>query len=157
MNRSHLSNPLLLGFDQVERLLDRVAKAGGDGYPPYNIERLADDTLRVTLAVAGFTRDELDVTIEDNQLIISGEQRDDSMRTYLYRGIAARRFRRSFGLTGGINVIGASLDNGLLHIDLVRPQPEKAVRRIDIAASTPPARQNAQDMPLTRKNRRAES
>ena len=132
-----LSSPFLLGFDEIERVLDRVAK-GADGYPPYNIERIAAENglperLRITLAVAGFTRDQLDVTIEENQLQIRGRQHDDRPRQYLHRGIAARQFQRTFVLAEGMEVLGADLKNGLLSIDLVRPQPERIVKTISIA------------------------
>jgi HSP20 family molecular chaperone IbpA len=134
-----LSSPFLLGFDQLERVLDRVTKAA-DGYPPYNIERIAPDggepeRLRITLAVAGFTRDQLDVTVEESQLTIRGRQQDDGeSRHFIHRGIAARQFQRVFVLADGMEVIGADLRNGLLSIDLARPEPERIVRRIDIAA-----------------------
>ncbi len=131
-----LSSPFLLGFDEIERVLDRVTK-GADGYPPYNIERLADDgenpdRLRITLAVAGFTRDQLDVTVEESQLVIRGRQQDDKSRHYLHRGIAARQFQRTFVLADGMEVAGADLKNGLLSIDLIRPQPERIIRTIAI-------------------------
>ena len=131
-----LSSPFLLGFDEIERALDRVAKAA-DGYPPYNIERLARDAdtperLRITLAVAGFTRDQLDVTIEENQLVIRGRQQDDKTRQYLHRGIAARQFQRTFVLADGMDVLGADLKNGLLSIDLARPEPERVAKTIAI-------------------------
>jgi HSP20 family molecular chaperone IbpA len=131
-----LSSPFLLGFDEIERVLDRVAK-GADGYPPYNIERLARDgnnpeRLRITLAVAGFTRDQLDVTIEESQLVIRGRQQDDKSRQYLHRGIAARQFQRAFVLAEGMEVLGADLKNGLLSIDLVRPEPDRVVKTISI-------------------------
>jgi HSP20 family molecular chaperone IbpA len=134
-----LSSPFLLGFDDIERALDRVAKAAGDGYPPYNIERLArtesqPERLRITLAVAGFTRDQLDVTLEESQLIIRGRQTDDKTRQYLHRGIAARQFQRAFLLAEGMEVLGADLSNGLLSVDLARPEPERIVRKIDILA-----------------------
>jgi HSP20 family molecular chaperone IbpA len=134
-----LSSPFLLGFDEIERVLDRVTKAA-DGYPPYNIERIAHDAsgperLRITLAVAGFTRDQLDVTVEENQLVIRGRQQDDKSRQYLHRGIAARQFQRSFVLAEGMRVAGADLKNGLLSIDLVRPQPERVVKSISIKDS----------------------
>jgi HSP20 family molecular chaperone IbpA len=132
-----LSSPFLLGFDEIERVLDRVSK-GADGYPPYNIERLARDgdhpeRLRITLAVAGFTRDQLDVSVEENQLVIRGRQQDDKSRHYLHRGIAARQFQRTFVLADGMEVAGADLKNGLLSIDLVRPQPERLVKTIEIS------------------------
>jgi HSP20 family molecular chaperone IbpA len=131
-----LSSPFLLGFDEIERVLDRVAK-GADGYPPYNIERVARDgngpeRLRITLAVAGFTRDQLDVTIEESQLVIRGRQQDDKSRQYLHRGIAARQFQRTFVLAEGMEVMGADLKNGLLSIDLVRPEPDRVVKTISI-------------------------
>jgi HSP20 family molecular chaperone IbpA len=131
------SSPLLLGFDEVERLLDRVAKTPGDGYPPYNIERLPPqsgkvDRLRITLAVAGFSRDELEVTLEENQLTIKGRQGDDEERAFLHRGIAARQFQRAFVLAEGMEVKGAALTNGLLAIDLERPEPQRVIRRIEI-------------------------
>jgi len=131
-----LSSPFLLGFDEIERALDRVAKAA-DGYPPYNIERIAredgyPERLRITLAVAGFTRDQLDVSIEESQLLIRGRQQDDKARQYLHRGIAARQFQRTFVLAEGMEVLGADLKNGLLSIDLARPEPEKVVKTIAI-------------------------
>jgi HSP20 family molecular chaperone IbpA len=131
-----LSSPFLLGFDEIERALDRVAKAA-DGYPPYNIERLArkdgrPERLRITLAVAGFSRDELEVTIEESQLVIRGRQNDEETRQYLHRGIAARQFQRTFVLADGMEVLGADLKNGLLSIDLARPEPERVVKTIAI-------------------------
>lgn len=134
---SVFSSPFLLGFDELERHLDRAAKSAGDGYPPYNIERFApgagqSEHLRITLAVAGFTREELDVTIEDNQLVIRGRQKEDGGKAYLHRGIAARQFQRAFVLAEGMNVTGAALENGLLAIELERPEPERTVRRVDI-------------------------
>ncbi len=134
-----LSSPFLLGFDQLERVLDRVTK-GAEGYPPYNIERIAaspagPERLRITLAVAGFTRAQLDVTVEENQLVIRGRQQDDAEgRDFIHRGIAARQFQRVFVLADGMEVMGADLKNGLLSVDLARPEPERIVRRIDIAA-----------------------
>jgi HSP20 family molecular chaperone IbpA len=129
---SLFNSPLLLGFDHFERALDRVSKAAADGYPPYNVEQSGDNTLRITLAVAGFTMDDLAIRIEENQLVVHGKQVDDKERLYLHRGIAARQFQRSFVLAEGIEVAGAWLDNGLLHIDLVRPSPENRVRTIEI-------------------------
>jgi HSP20 family molecular chaperone IbpA len=131
---SLLNSPFLLGFEQVERTLDRIAKTSGEGYPPYNIEQTSEDGLRITLAVAGFGRDDLSIQLEDNQLVIRGKQQDDQERVYLHRGIAARQFQRAFVLAEGITVKGAWLDNGLLHIDLVRPEPEVRVRSIPIGA-----------------------
>ncbi|MFM2045184.1 MAG: putative Heat shock proteinhsp20 family HspA [Pseudomonadota bacterium] len=130
---SLFNSPFLLGFDQFERTLDRIAKSANEGYPPYNIEQTGEDGLRITLAVAGFTSEDLQVQMEDNQLVIRGKQTDDKSRIYLHRGIAARQFQRSFVLADGIEVIGANLDNGLLHIDLRRPIPEPKVRTIKIA------------------------
>jgi HSP20 family molecular chaperone IbpA len=136
---SLLSSPLLLGFEEIERLVDRIGKGGGDGYPPYNIERMEQqdggaETLRITLAVAGFTRDQLEITLEDNQLAIRGKQVDETPREYLHRGIAARQFQRTFVLADGIEVRSADLENGLLTIDLVRREPERLQRRIEIGA-----------------------
>lgn len=129
---SAFDSPLLLGFDHVERMLDRISKASTDGYPPYNIERIGDNALRITLAVAGFTANDLSVRVEDNQLVIYGKQHDEADRVYLHRGIAARQFQRTFVLAEGIETRDAMLDNGLLHIDLVRPLPESRARTIDI-------------------------
>ena len=138
---SLLSSPLLLGFDEIERLVDRFGKSAGEGYPPYNIERLkasteGAETLRITLAVAGFTRDQLEITVEDKQLSIRGKQFDDGEREYLYRGIAARQFQRTFVLADGIEVRSADLANGLLMIDLVRHEPQRMVRTISIGGSS---------------------
>jgi HSP20 family molecular chaperone IbpA len=142
---SPFGHPFLLGFDEIEQALDRVAKASSDGYPPYNIERLTrtetePERLRITLAVAGFTRDQLDVTLEESQLVVRGRQSDDKARQYLHRGIAARQFQRTFLLADGMEVLGADLADGLLSIDLARPEPERIVRRIDIAAKTKTSR-----------------
>jgi HSP20 family molecular chaperone IbpA len=135
MSRISLFNsPLLLGFDHFERALDRVTKISADGYPPYNVEQTAENQLRITLAVAGFTMNDLSVQIEDNQLVVRGKQADDRERVYLHRGIAARQFQRSFVLAEGIEVAGAWLDSGLLHIDLFRPQQEARVRTVEIKA-----------------------
>lgn len=163
-----LSNPLLLGFEEIERLIDRAGKSANEGYPPYNIERIAPvvgapvvgangsdqpitgqssidqanaerlpERLRITLAVAGFTRDQLDITLEDKQLSVRGKQQDDQTREYIYRGIAARQFSRTFVLAEGIEVRSAELVNGLLVIDLVRHEPERLVRRIEIGDRRP--------------------
>ena len=141
MSRVPLFNsPLLLGFDRFENLLDRISKTSAEGYPPYNIEQIGEAGLRITLAVAGFPMDALQVSIEDNQLIIRGRQtEDDGSRVFLHRGIAARQFQRSFVLAEGIEVRGAALDNGLLHIDLQRPLPENRIRTIPIEKTQPPA------------------
>ncbi len=126
------NSPLLLGFDQLERTLDRIAKTSGDGYPPYNVEDLSDERLRITLAVAGFGEDDLSIQIENNQLTVRGKQSDEEERRFLHRGIAARQFQRSFMLADGIEVEGATLDRGLLHIDLKRPLCEPAVKTVKI-------------------------
>ena len=142
MSRLSLFNsPLLLGFDQFERALDRVSKAATDGYPPYNVEQTGENSLRITLAVAGFAMDDRSVQIEDNQLVVRGKQTDDKDRVYLHRGIAARQFQRSFVLADGIEVAGASLDNGLLNVDLVRRVVEGKVRSVEIKAAAKPGRQ----------------
>ena len=131
------SSPLLLGFDSMEKTLERLAKSA-DGYPPYNIERMrgedgGSDRLRITLAVAGFSEADLDITVEENQLLVRGRQGDDAEREFLHRGIAARQFQRAFVLADGMRVTGAELKNGLLAIDLDRPQPERLVRKINIS------------------------
>jgi HSP20 family molecular chaperone IbpA len=131
------SSPLLLGFDAMEKTIERLAKSG-DSYPPYNIERIraADgdaDRLRITLAVAGFCEDDLEVTIEENQLVVRGRQRDDGDRDFIHRGIAARQFQRCFVLADGMRVNAAELRNGLLSIDLDRPQLDRLVRKINIS------------------------
>ena len=143
MSRLSLFNsPLLLGFDHFERALDRVSKISADGYPPYNIEQLGENALRITLAVAGFLMSDLSITVEDNQLVVRGKQTDDAERVYLHRGIAAHQFQRSFVLAEGIEVSGAWLDNGLLHIDLVRPEIQSRVRTVEIQSSaTSPKRE----------------
>jgi HSP20 family molecular chaperone IbpA len=133
MNRTvYFNSPFLLGFERLEQLLERTAKAGGDGYPPYNIEQSGDDRIRITLAVAGFSRDELAVTVEDRQLVTRGKQSDNGDRNSLHRGIAARQFQRAFVLAEGIEVTGAGLENGLLFIDLERPKSAMIVRTIEI-------------------------
>ena len=124
---------MLLGFDQLERTLDRLAK-NAEGYPPYNIERIGENDLRITLAVAGFAADDLTIELVENQLSVRGKQADDSARVFLHRGIAARQFQRAFMLADGIEVMGARLDNGLLSIDLVRPHAEPRIRTIRIDA-----------------------
>ncbi|MGZ5904123.1 MAG: Hsp20 family protein [Reyranella sp.] len=130
---SMFNSPLLLGFDQLERTLDRLTK-GAEGYPPYNIERIGENGLRIVLAVAGFTSDDLVIELVENQLAVRGKQTDDSDRVFLHRGIAARQFQRAFMLADGIEVMGARLDNGLLSIDLVRPVAEPRIRTIRIDA-----------------------
>ena len=143
---SLLSSPLLLGFEEMERLIDRVGK-GSDGYPPYNIERIVGtaangsaavvEALRITLALAGFRREQLEITLEDSQLVIRGRQEDDKAREFIHRGIAARQFSRSFVLAEGIEVKSADLSDGLLCIDLVRREPDRLVRKIEIGATRP--------------------
>ncbi|GEN58630.1 Hsp20 family protein [Acetobacter nitrogenifigens] len=141
-------SPMFLGFDHLETMLERASKSSGDGYPPYNIEQIGPSALRITLAVAGFVMEDLQITQEDNQLVIRGRQSDDSQgRVFLHRGIAARQFQKAFVLAEGIDIGGAWLDNGLLNIDLYRPEPEVRVRRIDItkgAAANPPANDPAE-------------
>ncbi len=132
-----LNSPFLLGFDELERTLERVTRSASDGYPHYNIERIARtegtlDILRITLAVAGFTRDQLEIMVEDGQLVIRGRQLEDRQRVYLHRGIAARQFQRVFLLADGMLVAGADLVNGLLSVDLHRPEPQKRGQVIDI-------------------------
>ncbi len=133
------TNPLMLGFDAMEKTLERMAKSN-DGYPPYNIERLAaeessPERLRITIAVAGFSEDDLDVTTADNQLVIRGRQQDQEKRDYLYRGIAARQFQRVFVLADGMQVHTARLKNGLLSIELTRPEISNVVKKINISVS----------------------
>jgi len=133
MNRqTTFASPYLLGFEHLERLLERTARAGGDSYPPYNIEAFDDGSLRIILAVAGFSQDELSVTEEDRQLVVRGKQAETDGKTFLHRGIAARQFLRSFVLADGIEVTAAALENGLLKIHLVRKQVQPSVRVVDI-------------------------
>ncbi|MDI9847992.1 Hsp20 family protein [Rhodoblastus sp. 17X3] len=138
MSRPTLMNsPFLLGFDDIEKALERVTRTASDGYPPYNIERMPrednlPERLRITLAVAGFSRDQLAITLEEGQLVIRGRQQDDRERQFLHRGIAARQFQRSFLLAEGMQVLGADLADGLLSVDLVRPEPERIVKNIEI-------------------------
>ena len=132
---ARFDSPFLLGFDQVERLLDRVARSGADGYPPYNVEEVETENgalIKITLAVAGFSTDELSVSVESNQLIIRGRQSEDEDRIFLHRGIAARQFQRAFVLAEGIEVLGADLENGLLAVLLERQLPEETIRQIEI-------------------------
>ena len=134
MTTRMFASPLFLGFDHLEQMLERASKTSSEGYPPYNIEQIGPAGLRITLAVAGFTMQDLQITQEDNQLVIRGRQTDDSAdRVFLQRGIAARQFQRAFVLAEGIEVKGAFLDNGLLHVDLSRPQPEQRVKTIPIS------------------------
>ena len=138
MSRPTLMNsPFLLGFDEIEKALERVTRTASDGYPPYNIERLPRDgnlpeRLRITLAVAGFSRDQLTITLEEGQLVIRGRQQEDRERQFLHRGIAARQFQRAFLLAEGMQVLGADLADGLLSVDLARPEPERIVKNIEI-------------------------
>lgn len=130
---SFASHPFLLGFEQLDRLVERTAKTGNEGYPPYNIEQSADNTYRITLAVAGFREEDLSITLENAQLVIRGRQADDSDgRMFLHRGIAGRQFQRSFVLADGVEVGGASMENGLLHVDLQRSVPDAVVQTINI-------------------------
>lgn len=127
------SHPFLLGFDQLERLVERTAKSGNDGYPPYNIEQKGENAYRITLAVAGFAEEDLSITVEDRQLVIRGRQADDDNgRMFLHRGIAARQFQRSFVLADGVDVAGAMIEHGLLHVDLARVVPDSVVQTIEI-------------------------
>ncbi|SFR14016.1 Hsp20 family protein [Poseidonocella sedimentorum] len=127
------SHPFLLGFDQLERLVERTAKSGNEGYPPYNIEQSSETTFRITLAVAGFREEDLSITLEDRQLVIRGRQGDEADdRVFLHRGIAARQFQRSFVLADGVEVGEARLENGLLHVDLNQARPESVVQTINI-------------------------
>ncbi len=138
------ASPMFLGFDHLEQMLERASKTSSDGYPPYNIEQTGPAGLRITLAVAGFSMDDLQITQEDNQLVIRGRQTDDTQgRVFLHRGIAARQFQRAFVLAEGIDITGAWLDSGLLHIDLARPQPEVRVKRIEISKGPERARDPA--------------
>ena len=128
------AHPFLLGFDQLERLVERNAKTGNDGYPPFNIEQSSENGFRITLAVAGFCEDDISITVEERQLVIRGRQAEEAegARVFLHRGIAARAFQRSFVLAEGVEVAGARMENGLLHVDLVRAVPEKVVQTIRI-------------------------
>ena len=130
---SFASHPFLLGFEQLDRLVERTQKAGSDGYPPYNIEQQGENAYRITLAVAGFAEEDLAITVEDRQLVIRGRQEsDDEGRVFLHRGIAARQFQRSFVLADGVEVAGADLENGLLHVDLERAEPEAVIQKVAI-------------------------
>ena len=138
-------SPLRLGFDHFERVIDRVAKSSAESYPPYNIEQINEEALRITIAVAGFSMNDLEATTEDNQLVIRGRNTvEDKERVYLHRGIAARQFQRSFVLAEGIEVVTARLEDGLLHIDLTRPIPEPEVRKIKIEKVQPTVKTSIQ-------------
>jgi len=127
------SHPFLLGFEQLERLVERTAKNSGDGYPPFNIEQTSEISYRISLAVAGFREDDLSITVEDRQLVVRGKHSEDtSERVFLHRGIAARQFQKSFVLADGVDVIAAKLENGLLHVDLKRSDPQTTIQTIQI-------------------------
>lgn len=127
------SHPFLLGFEELDRLVERTSKSGNEGYPPYNIEQIGENAYRITLAVAGFSEGDLSITLEDRQLVVKGRQSDDAEgRTFLHRGIAARQFQRSFVLADGVEVSAASTENGLLHVDLIRQLPDAVVQNIAI-------------------------
>lgn len=131
-------SPFLLGFEHTRALIERAAKSAGEGYPPYNVEQPAEDRIRITLAVAGFGPDQLQVTVEDRQLVVAGRRDGDGKEgtgAYLHRGIAARSFTRTFILADGMEVEGAVLEHGLLHVDVIRPEPERAIRRISIKSA----------------------
>jgi len=130
------AHPFLLGFDQLERLVERTARTGNEGYPPYNIEQIGESRYRITLALAGFSEDDLSITVEDRQLVVKGRQTDDSDgRVFLHRGIAARQFQRSFVLADGVEVDCANMENGLLHVDLKRETPQTVVQTIQIKST----------------------
>ncbi len=142
---SLFDSPLVLGFDQFERTLDRIKKSSNEGYPPYNIEQTGENGLRITLAVAGFSMNDLEVEVENNQLTIRGKQVDETNRVYLHRGIAARQFQRTFVLADGIENTDAALDNGLLHIDMTRIEPESKARKIEISSTSKPQHLNGKN------------
>ena len=140
------SHPFLLGFDQLERLVERTAKSGNEGYPPYNIEQSGENAYRITLAVAGFGEADLSITVEDRQLVVRGRQQDDQDgRVFLHRGIAARQFQRSFVLADGVDVAGAEMEHGLLHIDLKRAVPDSVVQTIRINSNKSNSGDNGDD------------
>lgn len=127
------AHPYLLGFEQLERLMERTAKSENNGYPPFNIEQTSENSYRITLALAGFAEDDISITVEERQLLIRGRQaEEDGERVFLHRGIAARQFQRSFVLAEGVDVAGATLENGLLHVDLTKAEPERVVQTIKI-------------------------
>ena len=134
MTKTLGAHPFLLGFDQLERLVERTAKSDAGGYPPYNIERTGENAFRITLAVAGFAEADLALTVEDRSLVVRGRQPEpEEGRVFLHRGIAARQFSRTFVLADGVEVAGARMEDGLLHIDLARSAPESVIRRIEIS------------------------
>ncbi|WP_053005612.1 Hsp20 family protein [Kiloniella spongiae] len=136
MSRLSLFNsPLMLGFEQFEQAVDMISKTASDGYPPYNVEKVSENKIRITLAVAGFSQEDMQVQIENNQLVIKGKAKSDDDKEYLHRGIAARQFRRAFVLAEGIEVLDAKLENGLLHVDLEQPLQNIAIRSIEIQTS----------------------
>ncbi len=138
MNKMSLAqHPFLLGFEELERFLERMSKSGNDGYPPFNIEQTGKNAYRITLAVAGFSEDDLEIVVEDNQLIVRGRKKpeDEEGRIFLHRGIASRQFERRFAIADGVEVRGATLENGLLHIDLEKEEPEPVVRKVEIRKS----------------------
>ncbi len=137
---SLFDSPLFLGFDQFEKTIDQMRKSGAEGYPPYNIEQISENGLRITLAVAGFSMEDLDIQVENNKLVIKGKQREEEGRVYIHRGIASRQFLRSFILAEGVEVDEAALDNGLLHIELSQVIPESTARKIKIKGSGAPKR-----------------
>jgi HSP20 family molecular chaperone IbpA len=139
------THPYLLGFDELERLVERTARTGNEGYPPYNIEQTGESGFRITLAVAGFAEEDLSITLEDRQLVVRGRSKDDADRVYLHRGIASRQFQRAFVLADGVEVAGAALSNGLLHIDLNRSAPENVVQTIRISTGPRPAAGDGSD------------
>ncbi|NCO03879.1 MAG: Hsp20 family protein [Alphaproteobacteria bacterium] len=150
---SLFDSPMFLGFDHFEETFNRLRKNASEGYPPYNIEQTHENGLRITLAVAGFTMDDLDVEVEKNQLIIRGRNKEeDEHRLFIHRGIAARQFQRSFVLADGIEVLGASMDNGLLHIDMRRIEPETTARKIKINQSPNSKTLKAIDVDKSKKN-----
>ena len=132
---SLFDSPMFLGFDELEQTFDKLRKTASEGYPPYNIEQIGENGLRISLAVAGFSMDDLEIEHENKQLIIRGRQEDDEERVFLHRGIAARQFQRSFVLADGIEILGATLDNGLLHIDMQRLEPESNAKKIEITSA----------------------
>ena len=141
------THPFLLGFEQLERLVERTAKSGTDGYPPFNIEQTSELSYRISLAVAGFREEDLSITVEDRQLVVRGRQSDgDDGRIFLHRGIAARQFQRAFVLADGVEVGGAAMENGLLHLDLRRSEPESVVQTIKINSNQAKGQKNEHEI-----------